>query len=156
MNKILLVMLFSISLYAGGKLEVGSSITMLNDYEYETPKGYMMKIPPKSKLILVAFEKDTAKTVNDYLKMQEKYYIQKNNAVFISDISNMPKIITHMFALPKMKKFEHLIYLQYSGKFEKLVPHKDDKITLLKIKEGKITDISYVKSTKAVKEAIEK
>lgn len=156
MNKILLLMLVSISLFGLEGLKVGSSINIFNDYEYESPKGHILKVPPKSKLVLVTFEKDTASLVNNYLKTQEKYYIQKNNAVFISDISNMPRFITNMFALPKMKNYKHKLYLQYSKKFKKRIPHKDDQITLIHFVDKKVLKISFVNTKESIKESIEK
>ena len=156
MNKILLLLALSVSLFGVESLKVGSLLSTLDDYEYETPKGRIMKVPPKTTLVLVAFEKDMGELVNDYLDTKDKFYIQKNKAVFISDISKMPKVITNMFALPKLKDFKHLIYLQYEDNFRKLVPNEKDRVTLLYIENGEITNIAYAKTIKDIKEAIEK
>jgi hypothetical protein len=59
----------------------------------------------------------------------------------------MPTVITNMFALPKLRKYKHLIYLHYSDKFERFVPKKDEKISVLKFEDQKLKSISYI-STK--------
>lgn len=155
MKKILLFLALSTSLLMAQSLKVGSALSILDNYEYETPKGRIMKVPAKSKLILVAFEKDTGALVNDYLNTKGKYYIQKHHAVFIADINKMPTIITNMFALPKMKKYRHLLYLHYGKEFQKVVPQKSDKVTLLRITDGKVTNISYATTKLDIQKAIE-
>ncbi|MDQ7062123.1 MAG: hypothetical protein Q9M43_13795 [Sulfurimonas sp.] len=156
MNKILLLLALSVSLFAVEPLKVGSSLSLLDNYEYETPKGRMMKIPAESTLLLFAFEKDTGALVNDYLRTKNQYYIQKHKAVFVADISKMPTVITNMFALPKMKKYKHLLYLHYGKEFRHLVPHLDDKITLIRFTDGKVTNISFATTRKEIQEAIER
>ena len=76
--------------------------------------------------------------------------------MFIADISKMPTVITNTFALPKLRKYKHLIYLHYNEKFQRAVPHKDGKITLLHVADGKIENISYISTEKELKAAIEK
>jgi len=68
----------------------------------------------------------------------------------------MPTIITNMFALPKLQKYKHLIYLHYGEKFNKVVPNKSEKVTLLYIENGKIQKISYITTKKELQASIEK
>lgn len=156
MNKFLLLISLSFVVLSAQTLRVNSPITTLDNYSYETPEGRPMKIPHETKLIIVGFEKDTGATVNDFLNTKNKYYLQKNKAIFIADIHAMPSVITKMFALPKMKKYKHLIYLHYGKEFQKNTPYKDDKITILRVKDRKIFDISFISTPKELQAAIEK
>lgn len=156
MNKILLLLSVMASLILAKPMTINTSIGMLDNYKYETPKGRIMKVPSKTRLVIVAFEKDTAAVVNDYLITKSKYYIQKHKAVFIADISKMPMVITNMFALPKMKKYKHLLYLHYGKKFQKNIPRREDKITLLEFKDSKLSKIMFATTTGDIKRAIEK
>ena len=154
MNKFLVVLSLSFAILGASPLMVNSPQNMLNDFKYETPQGRQMRIPKKLNLVIVAFE--TGALVNEYLNTKAAYYLQLNRAIFIADINKMPTIITNMFALPKLRKYNHLIYLHFDDKFESVIPNKEKKVTLLHIKDGKIQEISYISTKQELKSAIEK
>ncbi|MCK4974364.1 MAG: hypothetical protein KAR81_03855 [Sulfurimonas sp.] len=156
MNKFLMVLGLSFVMLSAGPLKVGSSLAKLNSFKFETPQGRQMRVPKKLNLVIMAFEKDTGALVNEYLKTKSSLYLQKNRSVFIADIHEMPTFVTNMFALPKLQKYKHLIYLHYSNKFQTVVPNRKEKVTLLHIKDGKIQNISYISTKKELQEAIEK
>lgn len=156
MNRFLIALTLSVAILGAAPLTVNSPLDTLDGFKYETPTGRQMKIPKKTKLVIVAFEKDTGALVNDYLDTQSPFYLPKNNSIFIADINKMPTVITNMFALPKLQKYKHLIYLHYGEKFQNVVPSQEQKITLLHIEDSKIKEISFVSTQKELKMAIEK
>lgn len=156
MNKFLLALTLSVAILSAAPLKIDSPLSMLESFKYETPQGRQMKIPNKTKLVIVAFEKDTGALVNEYLNTQSPFYLLKNNSIFIADINKMPSIVTNMFALPKLQKYKHLIYLHYSDKLQDTVPNKEQKITLLRFENSKIKEISYISTVLELKTAIEK
>ncbi|WP_455756209.1 hypothetical protein [Sulfurimonas sp.] len=156
MNKILAILTLSFAILSAGSISINSPLNQLDNYKYETPHGRQMKIPKKTNLVIVAFEKDTGALVNEYLKTKNKYYLQKNRSIFIADIHEMPDMVTTMFALPKLKKYKHLIYLHYDEEFQKAVPYKKDEITLLRVVDGKVSDISYITSKSELQASIER
>lgn len=156
MNKFLVALTLSVAILSAAPLKIDSSLEMLEGFKYETPQGRQMKIPKKTKLVIVAFEKETGALVNEYLDKQSPFYLLKNNSIFIADINKMPSIVTSMFALPKLQKYKHLIYLHYSDKLQDAVPNKEQKITLLRFENSKIKEISYISTVLELKTAIEK
>lgn len=156
MNKFLSALILSSLFLSADSIKIGSALNTLDNFKYETPTGRQMKIPQKTKLVIVAFEKDTGALVNEYLDTQSKFYLLKNNSIFIADIHKMPSIITNMFALPKLQKYKHLIYLHYGDKFQDMISNKDGKITLLRIEDSKIKEITLISSQQELKAAIEK
>jgi hypothetical protein len=100
------------------------------------------------KLIIVAFEKDMAVMVNDYLKQQPENYLKEHNALFISDIHEMPSFVTKWFALPKMRKYKYSLLLIYDE--SNVFPKKDEAITVLKIKDNQIEKIDYISDEKNI------
>jgi hypothetical protein len=156
MHKIATLLVLAISLFGAEMISVTSPLDQLNNFKYETPQGRQMKVPKSTELVVIAFEKDTGALVNEFLNTQDPFYMPKRRAVFIADINKMPTIITNMFALPKLKKYKHLIYLHYEDQFQNFVPHKEEQITLLRIKDAKIDSISYVSTQEELKAAIEK
>jgi len=156
MKKILVALTLLFTLVNADILKVGSPINALNNFKYETPKGRPMKVPKSTRLLLVAFEKDTGKLVNEYLNTQEPMYMPRKRAVFIADIHEMPSIITNMFALPKLRKYKHLIYLHYDEDFQDFIPNKEEKITVIRLKGQKVESISFISTKEELKAAIDK
>jgi hypothetical protein len=156
MHKIFTLFLLTLSLLGADMITVASPLNQLNDFKYETPQGRQMKVPKSTELVVIAFEKDTGALVNEFLDTQDPFYMPKRRAIFIADINKMPTIITNMFALPKLKKYKHLIYLHYEDQFQNALPHKEEQITLLRVKDAKIESIAYVSTQEELKAAIEK
>ena len=156
MKTLLTLLTLSLTLFATDVLTVGTHLDKLKQYKYENQNKYPMQIPTATKLIIVSFEKDTGALVNDYLDTKTSSYIIDHNAVFIADINRMPSIITKMFALPKMQEYKHPIYLHYEDQFENFVPHQEEKLTLLYMKDQKVENIAYISTVEELKAAIEK
>jgi len=155
MKKILILLAFAISFLGADTLKVSSPITDFFKFKYESPQGKIMKIDDDTRTILISFEKDTGKLVNSYLDKKYPPYLSKVNAVFIADISKMPSLITRFFALPKLRKYKHLIYLHYDDEFVNTIPNKEDKVTVIKLKNKKVLSISFISTEAEIKAALE-
>jgi len=118
-----------------------------DSFKYETPDAKLLQIPKKTKLMIITFEKSTNSIVNGYLKNKTPNYLQENNSIFIADIHNVPSFLTFIFVLPTLRKYKHPIYLHNTNEFQNNIPNKKGKITLLRFKNEKIIDISFI-STK--------
>ena len=156
MSKVLLFFALSVLALNADFLNVSSSITKLNEFKYVTPQGNEIKIPKEVKLIIVSFEKDTGALVNEYLNTKSSDYLTKYNSIFIADINKMPSVITKMFALPKLRKYKHPMYLNYDEKFEQSVLGKEEMVTLLHVENSIIKHISFIVRKEELKAAIEK
>ncbi|WP_188108650.1 hypothetical protein [Sulfurimonas lithotrophica] len=155
MKKIFLLLVITFASIYAQNLKIGSDIQMLNNFEYETPKSRKMKIPLNTKTLLIAFDKDTGALVNEYLATKNKYFLQKKKAIFIADINKMPTVVTNMFALPKLRKYKHLIYLHYNEKFQNAVPKKDEKISVVRFEDKKVKSISYISTQEELKKVFD-
>jgi len=156
MSKVLLFFMLSVLALNADFLNVSSSITKLNEFKYVTPQGNEIKIPKEVKLIIVSFEKDTGALVNEYLNTKSPDYLTKYNSIFVADINKMPSVITKMFALPKLRKYKHPMYLNYDEKFEQSILGKEEMVTLLHVENSVIKHISFIVRKEELKAAIEK
>lgn len=95
------------------------------------------------KTMIVSFEKGTSADLNDFLATKEKGFLEANNAVFIADISGMPSIITKIFALPKMKKYNYNILL-ITDEEDKRFLQQEEKLTVYKLNNGIVTSVQYI------------
>lgn len=103
-------------------------------------------ITAEVKTILFASDKSTSDMLRDYLLSKDKDILARNNAIYVADISGMPKIITKFVALPKMKKYPFSVLLlddTNKQNFEK----ENGKIIIYTLDNLKVTNIT--KFTKA-------
>jgi len=118
----------------GSKVE---SFTAKDQHE----KSFTFK-PAETKFLLVSHDMETGKKANAALNAKGRDYLGSKQAVYIANIHGMPGI-GRMFAMPKMKKYVHRIIL---GDDEALIakfPEQKDKVTVLKLADGKVTSITY-------------
>jgi hypothetical protein len=151
MKKVAAILLIALSLW-GAPYKVGQSVMPL-DLNDQFGKRYTLKVMPKT--LIMAFEKGTGATVNEYLSAQEKGYLAKNKAVFVADISQMPKFITETFALPKMRKYNHTVLLIQDEEQGINFPYQEEKITVMKFRGNFLTKVDFVSTADELKKAIE-
>lgn len=151
MKKVIAVLLLGLSVW-GAPYKVGQSVMPL-DLNDQFGKRYTLKAMPKT--LIMAFEKGTGMTVNEYLNTQEKGYLAKNKAAFVADISQMPKFITESFALPKMRKYNHTVLLIQDEEQGLNFPYQEDKITVMKFRGNFLTKIDFISTADELKKAIE-
>ncbi len=139
MNKILLAsFLLSSLLLADFKVgEKLPSIELADQFEKK------FKVEASDTTILMAFEKDVAISIADYLKSKPSTFLADNHSKYISDISGMPSMITSLFALPKMKKYSFSVLL-IEDEFGKNFNRQDAKITVFSLQKGKIKTIKFI------------
>ena len=104
-------------------------------------KSFTFK-PAETRFLLVSHDMETGKKANAALTALGKDYLPAKNAVYVANIHGMPGI-GRMFAMPKMKKYAHRIIL---GDDEELIakfPEQKDKVTVLKLTDGKVSSIAY-------------
>lgn len=138
-KKFLLLTLFALFLNANS-FEVNQNIgsfSLVNQFDEK------QTVDSNIQTIIVSAEKDTSADVNEFLKEKDKNFLKDNNAVFIANISGMPSIITKLFALPKMKKYNYSVLLIYDEEDKRFI-NQEGKLTLYKLENGDIKSISYI------------
>ncbi len=140
MVRILCIILFlSIGLFASS-FKINEKIThfsLVNQFDEK------QTITDEIETLLVSFEKGTSADVNEFLANQKSDFLKEHHAIFIANISGMPMVITKMFALPKMRKYQHnilLIYDENDTRFQS----KEGKTTLYRLKNGIIHNIEFI------------
>jgi len=151
MKKVIILLMVALSVWAA-PYKVGQSAMPL-DLNDQFGKRYTLKAMPKT--LIMAFEKGTGATVNEYLTLQEKGYLAKNKAAFVADISQMPKFITESFALPKMRKYTHTVLLIQDEEQGLNFPAQEDKITVMKFRGNFLTKVEFIETAEQLKKAIE-
>lgn len=115
----------------------------INNFSLANQFDEKKTIDSKINTIIVSFEKDTGKEVNEFLEQKTSDFLREHHAVFIANISGMPMIITKMFALPKMKNYKHEILLIYDENDDRFKA-QDGMSTLYRLENGVIKSIEFI------------
>jgi len=137
--KIILFILLSLSLLTA-KVNNGNSLPPLNLVDQFDNK---VKIKNNSTLI-ISFQKSVSSKIQAYLDSKPKHYLEKNNILYVSDMSAAPTFMIKLFGIPKMKKFDYKVALIYDDAVADKIQREDDKITVIRLKRAKIMGIQFV------------
>ncbi|MBC8128083.1 MAG: hypothetical protein H8M99_13160 [Gloeobacteraceae cyanobacterium ES-bin-144] len=98
--------------------------------------------PMETRYLLVSHDMETGKKANVTLTALGKDYLGSKKAVYMANIFGMPGI-GRMFAMPKMKKYNHRIILADEAALIAHFPAQAGKVTVLTLSGGKIQSVAY-------------
>lgn len=87
----------------------------------------------QTRVLLVARDMDGAKLVNAALEDKAKGYLEQRQAVFLADISRMPRVIASLFALPKMRDYSYRILLDRDARIAPRYPSGEGEVLWLQL-----------------------
>ncbi|MGW8168490.1 MAG: hypothetical protein ACWGHH_00540 [Sulfurovaceae bacterium] len=153
MNKIFFILISTIVIVFANEYQVGQSIkpVILNDQF-----GAIYNIDKMPRTIIITFEKEPSDVLNEYLSKQSEGYLEKNNAVFIADISGMPAFVSKSFALPKMKEYKYKVLLITDENEGAMYPYQEGQITIIKTENDRIKSINFTDKLSQLNKMIEK
>lgn len=98
--------------------------------------------PSATRYLLVSHDMETGKKANGVLSPLGKDFLGSKKAVYVANIFGMPGI-GRLFAMPKMKKYDHRIILADDAALIANFPEQVGKVTVLTLSGGKVEAISY-------------
>lgn len=104
-------------------------------------KNFTFK-PSDTRFLLVSHDMETGKKANAVLTTVGPANLASNKVVYLANIHGMPGV-GRMFALPKMRKYSHTIILGDDAGLIAKFPEQKDKVTVLKLAEGKVSSVQY-------------
>lgn len=136
---------------SAGAARLGDTMLMeLKDQHDQT-----VAINEQTNLVLFAAGKSTSALMSKVLEDLPPTTLKDKKAIYVADISGMPSFITKMVAIPKMQKRPYTIAILRDEAQSKLFPQKDDAITIIKLKSGKVTEITFVTKQEEITKALQ-
>jgi NADPH-dependent ferric siderophore reductase len=139
MKKIFALMALAVSVFAG--INAGHPFPSLT-LEDQFKKSHT--ITPEEQMVLISFERSVSNSFTAFMDQQPKGFLAGRNTLFISDISAMPTLISKMFALPKMQKYNYTALLNYEDAFDKQFEKQEGKLTLYRLEGGKVASVEFI------------
>jgi hypothetical protein len=139
MRLILLISLFGICW-----AEPVLSLSQFQKLEYLSASEDKLKISDQTKRIIISFDQEGNGFMSAFLQTKPASYLPSEQTIYIGDISNMPTLVTRLFAKPRMQEYPFKIYLHEDSKLQSWVPNKPNKVTVILFnEEGKSEDIFF-------------
>jgi len=134
----------------------GLSINSKLDFTLPDQFDKAVTLTSETKKVIFVFAKATGHTVKAFLKKQDKEYLPSRHTLFVADISGMPTVIRNTFALPDFKKSAYSVALIYDKAIAKAYKNEKDadKITIVTLNNGVITDLQTLTAEDALKTAL--
>jgi len=70
-------------------------------------------------------------------------FLEQHHAVYLADISGMPRLIARMFAIPKMRKRPYPMLLDRDGSLSERFPGVERKATVVSLAKLRVTAIQH-------------
>lgn len=138
-------------LWAAEPLAVGTrlpSLTLSDQHDVAATVGV------DTKLVIFVRDMDAANVVEDVLTPNGDAQLAAVGAVFISDISRMPRVITNLFALPAMRRRPYRMLLDRDGDLTAVIPSQKGKVTVLRLDQLMIGAIEYFDSADSLRKLL--
>ncbi len=139
MVKIISNIVFLGALLLGESLKVGDTFpqtSFKNQFEQK------VSVSKNIKQFIVVFSKDDSEKVKIFLEKNPNY-LQSNDTLYGTDLSEAPSLVVSMFMKPKFKKYPYSMILLEEKQQAKLFPKSENKITILTLENLQIKKIEY-------------
>jgi len=150
--KILMILSFTTYLIGENMIEQNSTI---EPFKLNDQFGEEHNVSTMPTFIICSFGRESGTLISSYFNRQESNYLAQYDIVLIADVSGVPSLLRKTIIVPKMKKNNFSILLSLESSFMKEFPKKEDSLTLLKLENGVVKEISFIDDEESLKKEIE-
>jgi hypothetical protein len=155
-RKIVLTVLLSLSLYSSlslaALLKLGDTLT---ESKFIDQFDQTHSVGKQTKMLFFAKSKHAGSLMTDIISDLASDHLHKQNAVYIADISGMPSLVSRFIALPRMRDITTPILLVREAENASWLPSKEDKVTVIKVVDGKVAQIDFTAEKERLRRLLE-
>jgi hypothetical protein len=116
----------------------------------EDQHGEPRAIGRTTRIVLFSRDMDGGELLKAGLADAAPGFLAEHDAVYLSDISGMPRLVARMFALPSMRRRAYPMLLDRTGEATAELPDQPGQATLIFLRELRIERIEHVSSAEVV------
>ena len=128
----------------------------LSPQQFEDQFAEPISLDHNTKWLIFSHDKDGGDWVKQSLEGTGLSDLASKNAIYVSDISKMPSIITKMFALPKMKKYAFKMALDKTGEATANWPKQASTVTLMQLNNLSVVEVIHANRTEQIEAFIKR
>lgn len=117
--------------------------------------GEEHRVDASLRTILFARDMDADAAADEVLAEAPSALLAEREAVYVSDISGMPGVITRLVALPRLRERSYTLLLDREGEATARLPAEEGRVTLLRLDPDlRIVRIRHLADPQALREAL--
>jgi hypothetical protein len=124
-------------------------------FTLEDQHGKTRTVDASVKVILFSRDMDGGDVLKAGLADVEPGYLDGKNAVYVADISRMPRLVARMFAIPAMRDRPYAMLLDRDGKTTARLPAAEGQATLVFLDQLIVQRIANLTEAPAVRRELE-
>lgn len=121
----------------------------------EDQYGEAVMIAPDTRLLLVASSRKAADVANEALEALPEGFLASHTALYVADVSRMPKMITRMVMVPAMRSAHYRVLLDYDSRVAPEHLGSGDEVLWLGLEGLAVRDRRTFGSAEALRQALE-
>jgi len=147
-----LMLLLSCLALSAHAVEIGERLdTWTLPDQFDQP----LQLDNKVRVILVAGSHGAAKLVDAAIKDEPKGYLEARQAIYIADITHMPRMVANRILVPSMRDANYRILLDREGEVASRYEANRGEVLWLTLEEGTLRERRQFSSADQLKEALE-
>jgi len=123
----------------------------LEGFSLEDQHGEVRSLEDTVEVVLFSRDMEGGDLLKSALAELEPGTLAARNALYVSDISGMPSLISRLFAIPNMRKRPYSMALDRDGATTERLPDEPGKATLIFCEQRTITRIEHADSAASVR-----
>lgn len=123
----------------------------------EDQHGKPVRVDASTQRLLFTAERGVGDMVNKLLAAQPVGVLERQQAVYVADITAMPSLVTRLFALPKMRELPFsmgLVRDAAQGAQVADIPRQPGAATVLRFEDGKLVGILLARNEHQLRAAL--
>jgi len=108
------------------------------------------EVPGNARYVVLTRDMDAGKIVEEAFGRDGKQVLADAHAVYVSDISRMPFLVSKLFALPALRRRDYRSFLDRDGKATAALPSQESRVTVITIGDGVVKQIDYAGTVEAL------
>ena len=121
----------------------------------EDQHGVTRAVDESTRVILFSRDMEGGKLLKQALSDASEDFLASRGAVYVADISGMPKLIARLFAVPSLRKRPYSMLLDRDGRTTRQLPDLEGRATLIFCHELEILRVEHAQTAAEVLRALE-
>jgi hypothetical protein len=126
----------------------------MEPFSLEDQHGAEHRVDGSVRIVLFSRDMEGGDLIRQALAETQPELLDRQRAVYVADISGMPRLIAKMFALPKMRKRPYPMLLDRDGIATARLPDVDERATLLFCKDLRIIRVLHLADAAGVQKQL--
>jgi hypothetical protein len=116
--------------------------------------GRPQRLDEGVRLVLFTRDMDAGRLVQRALSDADAVRLSQSGAVYVSDVSRMPRLVRRIVAKPRMRQRPYPMLLDEEGEATAALPSREGRVTLLFLERLRVSEIRFAETPEEVAAAL--